>query len=384
MSACCNNNAEQEGFQVLMTIFRCMAVVVFFLGGVPAYADNTSDPFLEVVAQYRAANPKPVMPEAARKFRVQAEFAVQEKRLDRAVELYGKALEIVPWWPEGHYNLALVLGETKKYRDALREMKRYLLLAPDAPEARAAQDRIYQWESVAEPEAGKTFKDCPECPEMVEIPAGSFAMGANNGDPDEKPLHSVTIDKPFAIGKTEVTQAQWQAVMGNNPSYFQVCGDTCPVEQVSWEDAQSFIKKLNAKTGKQYRLPTEAEWEYACRAGSQKEYCGSDTADFVSWNSYNSGSFFFNRPHPVASKQANAFGLYDMSGNVWEWVEDNYHDSYYGAPEDGSAWVNGSMRVLRGGSWGYDPKFSRASARSKFAANYHHYSYGFRLARNLP
>ncbi len=364
-------------------IIKYLAVVLFLVH-VTAYATNADDAFQEVVSQYRAANPKPLMPEVARKYRVQAEFAVQEKRLTQAIELYGKALDIVPWWAEGHYNLALVLGETKKYREALLEMRRYLLLAPEAAEARAAQDKIYQWESVAVAEAGKTFKDCADCPEMVEIPAGSFAMGSNKGEPDEKPLHNVTIAQSFAIGKTEVTQQQWQAVMGNNPSYFSECGDTCPVEQVSWNDVQLFIKKLNTKTGKQYRLPSEAEWEYACRAGKQQEYCGSDAADSVAWNSFNSGSFFFNTPHPVASKQANAFGLYDMSGNVWEWVADNYHDNYNGAPEDGSAWVNGSMHVLRGGSWGKDAKFGRAVARSKFSANYRDFSYGFRLARTLP
>ena len=358
--------------------------IVSTLFCMPVFADNNSDSFQEVVTQYQAANPKPVMPEVARKFRVQAEFAVQEKRLDQAIDLYRKALDIVPWWPEGHYNLALVLGETKKYREAMREMNRYLLLAPEAPEARAAQDKIYQWESVAEPEAGKTFKDCVDCPEMVELPAGSFAMGSNNGEPDEKPLHGVAIVKSFAIGKTEVTQAQWRAVMGNNPSYFVACDDTCPVEQVSWSDTQIFIKKLNAKTGKLYRLPSEAEWEYACRAGAQQEYCGSDNADSVAWNNSNSGSYLFNSPHPVATKQANAFGLYDMSGNVWEWVEDNYHASYNGAPEDGSAWMGGTMHVLRGGSWGKDPKFGRAARRSKFSTNYSDFSYGFRLAQTLP
>lgn len=362
-------------------LFAKYLAVALLLVYVPSFADDATDPFQDVVAQYRAANPKPEMPEVARKYKVQAEFAVQEKRTAQAIELYGKALEVAPWWPEGHYNLALVLGETKKYRAAMREMRRYLLLAP---EARLAQDKIYQWESVVEPEAGKVFRDCPDCPEMAEIPAGSFTMGSNKGEPNEQPLHSVTIAQPFAIGKTEVTQEQWHALMGDNPSNFSACGDTCPVEQVSWDDAQAFIKKLNVKTGKQYRLPSEAEWEYACRAGSQQNYCGSDNADNVAWNGYNSGSFLFKKPHPVATKQANAFGLFDMSGNVWEWVEDNYHSSYKDAPADGSAWMGGSMRVLRGGSWGYDQPFSRAAARSKFAANYRYFSYGFRLARTLP
>ena len=366
-----------------MTNINKYLAIVLFLIYMPAYADDTNDTFQEVVKQYHAANPKPAMPEVARKYRVQAEFAVQEKRLDKAVELYGKALEIVPWWPEGHYNLALVLGETKKYRDAMREMQRFLLLAPEAAEARAAQDKIYQWESVAGAEAGKTFKDCPTCPEMVELPAGSFAMGSNSGAPNEKPLHNVTISKPFAIGKTEVTQEQWYAVMRDRPSYFSGCDDTCPVEQVSWNDVQAFIKKLNATTGKKYRLPSEAEWEYACRAGNQQEYCGSDNPDSVSWNGSNSGSFLFKTPHPVAKKQANAFGLYDMSGNVWEWVEDSYHENYIDAPEDGSAWTNGAMHVLRGGSWGKEPEYVRAAVRSMFSDNYRDFSYGFRLALTL-
>ena len=360
-----------------------MAAVLFLICA-PALADTADDPFQEVVANYLAANPKPVLSEEAYKYKVQAEFMVQEKQPAKAIGLYDKALNIAPWWPEGRFQLALLLGETKKYRDATKEMKRYLQLAPNGPDARAAQDKLYQWEVVAEPVAGKTFKDCPDCPEMVELPPGNFDMGSNSGESNEKPLHHVTIAKAFAIGKTEVTQAQWQAVMGSNPSNFATCGDTCPVEQVSWDDAQTYIQKLNLKTGKQYRLPTEAEWEYACRAGNQQDYCGNDNVDKVSWNNRNSGSYFFNTPHPVGTKQANAFGLYDMSGNVWEWVEDAYHDDYTGAPADGSAWENGSKRVLRGGSWGYDAEFGRATARFKFSPGYRYFSYGFRLVRVLP
>lgn len=366
----------------ILVNIRTWLLAALFLTCAQAYAVDAPDPFLDVVAQYKAAKPKPELSEEARKYKVQAEFMVQEKQADKAIALYGKALEIAPWWAEGHYKLALLLGEKKKYRDAMSEMQRYLLLAPDGADARAAQDKIYQWEVVAEPVAVKVFNDCPECPEMVELPAGSFDMGSKNGKPDELPVHRVTL-KPFAIGKTEVTQAQWQAVMGTNPSNFTGCGDTCPVEQVSWDDAQAYIKKLNAKTGKNYRLPTEAEWEYACRAGTEFEYCGGDTVDSVSWNDINSGSFFFNTPHPVATKQANAFGLYDMSGNVWEWVEDTYHPSFEGAPTDGSARTDGSMRVLRGGSWGYEPKFGRASARIRFSTSFRYYSHGFRLARSV-
>jgi cytochrome c551/c552 len=153
--------------------FDYLAVVFIFLICAPAFAadtDDTNDPFQEVVAKYRAANPKPGLPEEARKFKVQAEFVLQEKQFDKAVELYGKALDIAPWWPEGHFNRALILGETKNYRDAMSEMKRYLLLSPDAPDARKAQDKIYQWEIVAGTEPTKpsiVLRDCPDCLESI-------------------------------------------------------------------------------------------------------------------------------------------------------------------------------------------------------------------------
>ncbi len=331
----------------------CPDMVVIPAGSFDMGSNN--DPFQGVVARYRAANPKPRLPEEARKFKVQAEFVLQDKQFDEALELYGNALEIAPWWPEGHYNRALILGETKKYRDAMNEMKRYLLLVPDAPDARKAQDKIYQWEVVAGPEP------------VV-------------GGQDEKPTHRVTIRRAFAIGKTEITQAHWRAIMGNNPSSFSSCGDTCPVENVSWYDAQEFIKKLNAKTGKQYRLPSEAEWEYACRAGGQQEYCGNDNVDSVAWYRGNSG-----KTHPVATKQANAWGLYDMSGNVWEWVEDSYHDSYSSAPVDGSAWQgDGAKRVLRGGSWDFNREAARVARRDRDGPAVRDTNVGFRLARMLP
>ncbi len=198
---------------------------------------------------------------------------------------------------------------------------------------------------------------------------------------DESPVHRVSL-RSFAMGKTEVTQGQWRAVMGNNPSYVSSCGADCPVEQVSWNDAQDYVRKLSAHTGKTYRLPSEAEWEYACRAGGRHEYCGGDSIESVAWYASNSNS----KTHSVAGKQANAFGLYDMSGNVWEWTEDCWNGSYSGAPSDGSAWTSGDCgkRVLRGGSWNYGPRGARSAIRSRSVSAGWDINVGFRLARMLP
>jgi formylglycine-generating enzyme required for sulfatase activity len=197
--------------------------------------------------------------------------------------------------------------------------------------------------------------------ELVRIPPGSFMMGSTNGQADEKPVHQVTINYSFYMGKYEVTQAQWQSVMGNNPSNFKDCGGNCPVEQVSWDDAQSFIQRLNGMNdGYTYRLPTEAEWEYACRAGTTGDYAGN--LSDMAWYSENSGS----KTHTVGGKQPNAWGLADMHGNVWEWCQDWYHETYHGAPTDGSAWLSGGeqkYRVLRGGSWSYDASDARSAYR---------------------
>ncbi len=217
--------------------------------------------------------------------------------------------------------------------------------------------------------------------DMVFIKGGCFNMGDRSGDgyDDEKPLHQVCVSN-FSIGKYEVTQGQWREIMGRNPSGFQK-GDDYPVEKVSWNDVQEFIRRLNEKTGKNYRLPTEAEWEYAARAGSTTRYpCGDEEKclDAIAWYDANSG----NTTHPIGKKLPNAWGLYDMIGNVWEWVEDDWHDSYVGAPVNGSAWIDtkrGSYRVFRGGGWGSDAGFCRSSSRSRYVPSYASYNVGFRL-----
>lgn len=228
---------------------------------------------------------------------------------------------------------------------------------------------------------GNVFKDCPDCPEMVVIPEGSFEMGEDSIRGSVKNKHYATIGKAFALGKTEVTQRQWKAIMGENPSQFGNCGDTCPVENVSWSDAQQFIQKLNAKTGKQYRLPTEAEWEYACRAGGKHTYCGSDSVDKVVWHDGNSN----DTTRPAGQKLANAFGLHDMSGNVWEWVENSHYNSSGEAPgSEGSRITDRGLRPLRGGSWADKPFHSRAASRMMSKQTFRSRYSGFRLARTLP
>jgi formylglycine-generating enzyme required for sulfatase activity len=217
----------------------------------------------------------------------------------------------------------------------------------------------------------------PFAGQMMSIPSGTFSMGSNEYD-SEKPIHSVTLSS-FYMSKYEVTQKQWRDIMGTNPSHFSGC-DNCPVEQVSWNDIQTFLQELNTKTGKNYRLPTEAEWEYAARGGKSYKYAGSDNIGSVAWYSDNSDS----KTHLVGQKSANGYGLYDMSGNVWEWCQDVWHDSYSGAPQNGTAWLTGgdSRRVLRGGSWGSLGSVSRVAYRFRFDPSDRYDYLGFRLARD--
>ena len=346
-------------------------------------------------------------------------------------------------YPQGRYAaLALVQRDKLKASVAATEESRlwqiaekggisqldaYLASYPQAAHASAANSRRVQLKKEeADMSPGKIVRDCPDCPAMVVIPAGSFRMGEN----DAKPVHTVTIERHFAMAKTEVTQSQWRAVMGTNPSKLARCDD-CPVEGISWHDAKLYVARLSRMTGKIYRLPSEAEWEYACRAGGRHEYCGSDAADSVAWHGALLGSGNSDgETHPAGQKQANAFGLHDMSGNVSEWVEDCYHARYAGGPTDGSAWITSEDgrtgvqepdasakakgkdsaaklkgkdasakiaaleasarendeckgRVLRGGSWLSSPQHTRAAHRLSIAPNSSSSSYGFRPVWSL-
>ena len=215
---------------------------------------------------------------------------------------------------------------------------------------------------------------------FTQIPAGKFNMGSEESN-DEKPVHKVKINNPFYLGTYPVTQREWKAVMGDNPSYFK--GDDLPVERVSWYDVQEFIKKLNEKEGTdKYRLPSEAEREYACRAGTTTRYSFGDSESKLggyAWYSKNSD----DKTHPVCQKKPNPWGLYDVHGNVWEWVQDEWHDGYGGAPTNGSAWESGdsAYRIFRGGSWGYLAGDCRSAIRNYHALGYRSYNLGFRLLR---
>jgi len=222
--------------------------------------------------------------------------------------------------------------------------------------------------------------------QMVHVRGGTFRMGCtaeqNDCADNEKPVHQVQVSD-FEIGKYEVTQEVWEAVMGENPSHFKGCSQ-CPAEHVSWEDVQAFLKQLNEVTGSRYRLPTEAEWEYAARGGQRSRgypYAGSETPGSVAWYGRNS----WGATHPVGQKHPNELGLYDMSGNVWEWVADCWHADYVGVPSDKSAWQSGdcSVRVLRGGSWDDVPGDIRSTGRGSDTAGSLGSKVGFRLARTL-
>ena len=200
---------------------------------------------------------------------------------------------------------------------------------------------------------------------MKYVSGGTFTMGATsemeNPSGDEKPTHQVTLSS-YYIGETEVTQALWKAVMGSNPSCHGDEGDDLPVGNVSWNDCQTFISKLNALMGKNFRLPTEAEWEFAARGGNQSrhtQYSGSSRLDDVAWNRGNSG----DKMHPVKTKQPNELGIYDMSGNVWEWCQDWNGDYSSYAQTNPTGASSGSRRVYRGGSWFYPPRLCRSSFR---------------------
>lgn len=247
----------------------------------------------------------------------------------------------------------------------------------------------------AHAEPKKIFRDCPQCPAMVTLPAGTFLMGTKRlpsreglseeqlnfaGEFEEYPQHEVSI-KSFSMGIREVTQQEWVFIMGDNPSENK--GDNLPVENITWEEAKAFAHKLSEKTGKHYRLPTEAEWEYAARAGTTSIFHFGDNPAALAehaWFRENADG----KSKETGTKKANPFGLYDMLGNVWERTEDCWHIDYEDAPTDGSSWESGEcqFRVVRGGSFTNHAQFLRSAFRFRYAPASRYEFVGLRIVRS--
>lgn len=251
-------------------------------------------------------------------------------------------------------------------------------LAPPPAKSRTADDRI--------------FRDCPKCPEMVRIPAGRFTMGSSNGDVSERPTRAVVFDEPYAIGRYEVSVEEWNACVEDGgcayrPSIADTPAEETAVRNVSWTDAREYVEWLKSHTGKAYRLPTEAEWEYAARAGTTTRFWWGDDVGQGNADCRDCGGAWQRRsPAPIGSMPANDFGLFDTSGGVWEWVSDCWHPSFVGAPVDGSSWEKDDcrVRVLRGGSWRNDANYARSASRFKYDADVRYLVNGLRVARDLP
>ncbi|HZZ13650.1 MAG TPA: SUMF1/EgtB/PvdO family nonheme iron enzyme [Paraburkholderia sp.] len=260
-------------------------------------------------------------------------------------------------------------------------------VAPVAPPAAATA--VVPKPATHSPSAGES-RDCATCPVMVALPAGAFTMGSATDDPSEKPVHHVTIGAPFAIGKYEVTVDQWSACATANAcpklTPESNTNKAAPARDLSWDDAQLYVKWLSKTTGKSYRLPTEAEWEYADRGGTTTTYWWGDPMRKGMANCKDCGDPWHKEgPEPVGSFAPNPLGLYDMNGSVWEWVADCWHPSYQGAPADGRAWDSPGcdMRVIRGGSWREGGTYMLSATRFKYSAGVRQSQDGFRVAKDL-
>ncbi|THC45285.1 hypothetical protein C2862_05765 [Massilia sp. Mn16-1_5] len=257
---------------------------------------------------------------------------------------------------------------------------------PKPPPAKPTSPAI----AAARARASGEIRDCQSCPVLVSLPAGTFTMGSNASDPSERPAHQVVIDAPFAIGKYEVTVQEWNACVTANGcarvAQAPDAGPTSPMRDVSWEDAQQYVKWIGLVSGKPYRLPTEAEWEFAARGGAATPYWWGDKMATGKANCKDCGQpWHADRPLNVGSFPANGFGLHDTSGSVWEWVADCWHNNFKGAPNDGASWEEPGcrVRVIRGGSWREGAAYMVASTRFKYDAGVRQSQNGFRVARSF-
>ena len=321
------------------------------------------------------------------------DFAGAKQSMEQILELQSQhGLEIPE---EFYYRYAEVLDRLGLHDEAIEYATKYLTLAgrdgAHYREALELLDQVEQAKAAAEAarkraeaaaaaaeERRKIVAALVAGMEFVWVPAGEFQMGSTSkeAEDDEQLITRVRISRGFFLGKYEVTQGQWQAVMGSNPSFVKQCGPDCPVEGVSWNDVQEFIWRLNAAVGEErYRLPTEAEWEYAARAGTSGDRYGN--VDAIAWYDGNSG----DRTHPVGQKAPNAWGLHDMLGNVYEWVGDWYGEYPGGSVTDPTGPSSGSLRVVRGGGWLGYARRCRASYRLIMSPGSRDYGLGFRLLR---
>ena len=377
---------------------------------------KTALPFLFVLFLYSPAAAQDLPPDMlADQYLLEATAALENGELQKAERAFKKieALDVKPP-PTFAYFYGKLLAEygvgPEVWRKGQSLLKQFVISAGRASEyytptlkllsmvaakLEAAERAAQAAERSAQREAklrARLLEALPEVlhkvdAQMVRVEGGTFTMG---GTPEQKcapgwyyPAHRVAV-RSFEISKYEVTQELWAAVMEGNPSHFPTCPQ-CPVENVSWNDVQAFLRKLNTRGGR-YRLPSEAEWEYAARGGVQSrgyQYAGSDDLNAVAWYGENSGG----KTHPVGQKQANELGLYDLMGNVLEWVQDCWNGSYVGAPSDGRVWESEDCisRVLRSSSWDFNPRHHCSARRSYHSAdNLDIYGLGFRIARSLP
>lgn len=287
-------------------------------------------------------------------------------------------------------------------KDAPKEVLREAIKEPPRDAVRERSARV---KAPVEPDGNKqtpqappatpagpvaAIKDCDACPVMLVLYPGPYTMGNNKSDPTERPAHRVSIKAPFALGKYEVTVGEWNAcveasVCPEVPSLADA-DDKLPMRDVSWDEAQLYLNWLSKVSGKAYRLPTEAEWEFAARGGSSTRYWWGEQMRGGNASCRNCGQpWDADSPPPVGSFVANPFGFFDMNGSVWEWVTDCWHSSYHGAPKDGSAWAlpNCPTRVIRGGSWREDESYMLPTTRFKYDASVRQSQNGFRVARSV-
>ena len=365
-------------YKSIFNFISILAVAVVFCIGCGNSGGNSNKP-ASLTGQWVDVNPKPGDAEEFELFSdgtavlkegsmtVSGTWNVVDKRFLITVSMGGTNVSQAYDYKVSGYELTLIDNDgntsTCVKKGKLEEYKAKQVAAAEAERKRVIEQSLKQF---------------------VSVSGGTFTMGctAEQGDEcrsNEKPAHTVTL-KDFSIGKYEVTQALWQAVMDENPTDFKG-NDNLPVENVSWNDVRVFIQRLNEKTGKKYRLPTEAEWEYVARGGNKSKgyrFSGSNDIDEVAWYEKNSGQ----TTHPVGTKQANELGLYDMTGNVGEWVSDRYGENYYSSSPDSNPTgpISGSDRVYRGGCWSRDARLCRVSFRDDYNPDLRFINLGFRLA----